>query len=106
MRAGAAVARLVGDEQLDRRPEDRIGEVARSGERLELVTEIGAKEMVDGGKNLRPGAVVQRQRQHHARLLAPFPKDVHVGVAEAVDRLELVPDEEHVLGRLGFLGRR
>ena len=54
MLSGARVARLVGHEQLDRLPEDRIRELARRGERLELVAEMRAEEMVDGGEHLRP----------------------------------------------------
>ena len=38
--AGAAVRRLVGDEQLDRVAEDRVGELAGGGQRLELVAEL------------------------------------------------------------------
>ena len=52
--AGVGVARLVGDEQLDRVAEDRIGEVARGRERLELVAELVAEEEVDGREHLRP----------------------------------------------------
>ena len=53
--------------------------------------------MIDRGKNLGTRTVVQRQRQDRAGLLAPLAEDVHVGVAEAVDRLELVADEEQLL---------
>ena len=96
--AGVRVARLVGDEQLDRVAEDRIGELGRGGERLELVAEVRAEELVDGGEHLRARAVVERQREQLRRLRAPLAEDADVGVAEAVDRLELVADEEH-LGR-------
>src|SRR5205085_1442060 len=37
------------------------------------------------------------QRQHPADLLTALLEDVDVGVAEAVDRLEFVPDEEELL---------
>ena len=40
-----------------------------------------------------------RQRQHVADRLAPLLEDLDVGVAEAVDRLELVPDEEELVAR-------
>ena len=52
------VAALVGDEQLHRMAEHRIGELARRGERLVAVTELLAEEMVDGGEHLGPRAVV------------------------------------------------
>ena len=38
-----------------------------------------------------------RQRQDVRRCLTPAAEDRHVGMAEAVDRLELVADEEHLL---------
>src|SRR4029453_2109429 len=38
----------------------------------------------------------ERQRQQRLRLLAPLAEDAHVGVAEPVDRLELVADEEQL----------
>ncbi len=58
-----AIRRLVGDEQLDRMAEDRVGELARGRERLEAVAERGLEEVVDGGEHLGPRAVVLRQRQ-------------------------------------------
>ena len=61
------------------------------------MSEVGAEEVVDRGQDLRPRAIVERQGQHRVRLPAPLPEDVHVGVAEAVDRLELVADEEQLL---------
>ena len=91
---GAAVRRLVGHEQLDRRAEDRIGELAGCRQRLELLSELGAEEMVDDCKQLGPGAVVAGQRQQRLRPRPPLAEDLHVRVAEAVDGLELVPDEE------------
>ena len=94
VRAAVRVRRLVGDEQLDRVAEHRIGELARRGERLELVAELGREEMVDRREHLGPRAVVPRQRQTLRRRRAPLAEDAHVGVAEAVDRLELVADEE------------
>ena len=97
--AGPGVRRLVGDEQLDRRPEHRVRELAGGGEGLELVPELGAEEMVDDGEQLRPRAVVAGQRQQRLGLCAALAEHLHVGVAEAVDRLELVADEEPL--RLG-----
>ena len=94
VQAGPGVRRLVGHEQLDRRPEDRVRELARGGEGLELLPELGAEEMVDDGEQLRPRAVVARQRQQRLRLRAALAEYLHVGMAEAVDRLELVADEE------------
>ena len=93
---GARVRRLVGDEQLDRRAEDRVGELARRVQRLELVAELAGEELVDDGEHLRPRAVVLRQRQHLRRRRAALAEDLHVRVPEAVDRLELVADEEHL----------
>ena len=94
--AGVGPGCLVGDEQLDRRAEDGIGELARRGERLELGTEVGAEEVVDDREHLGPRAVIPRQRQQRRGPLAPLAKDGDVRVAEAVDRLELVTDEEEL----------
>ncbi len=110
VRARVLVGRLVGDKQLDRRAEGRIGEAAGGRERLERVAEVGREEVVDDVEHLRARAVVLRQRKDAARGLAPLAKDVDVGVPEAVDRLKLVPHEEdfnwRCRGALGFLGRR
>jgi hypothetical protein len=58
--------------------------------------------MVDDGEHLRPRAVVHRQRQHPvAGRIAPFAEHLHVGMAEAVDRLELVADEEALTAGAG-----
>src|ERR687883_143508 len=97
--AGVAVARLVGDEELDRVPEDRVGELGRGGERLVAVAEVGAEELVHGREHLRPRAVVPAQREELRRLLPPLAEDLHVRVPEAVDGLELVADVEHFLLR-------
>ena len=89
------IGRLVGDQELDGRSEHRVGKLAGRGERLKLVAEVAAEEVVDDGKNLRPRAVVHRQRQHAVRRVrAPLAEDLHVRVPEPVDRLELVADEE------------
>ena len=76
--------------------EHRIGELARRGERLVAVAELLAEEMIDGGEHLGPRAVVPRERQPQRSALPALPEDRDVGVAKAVDRLELVADEEHV----------
>ena len=77
-------------------PEDRIGELRRGVELLELVAEVRAEQLVHRRQHLRPRAVVQRQRQELRRLGAPLAEDPDVRVAEAVDRLELVADEEQL----------
>ena len=76
---------------------DRVGELAGCRERLELVAEVGAEEVVDRREHLRPGAVVAREREQLRRPLAALPEHLHVGVPEPVDRLELVADEEDLL---------
>src|SRR5205823_4367952 len=83
--------------QLDRSAEDRIRKFAGRGERLELVSEVAAEQVVDDGQNLRTGAVVQGQRPQVGRLVASLAEDLHVGMPEPVDRLELVSDEEDLL---------
>ena len=50
--------------------------------------------MVDHVEHLGPRAVVLRQREHAADLLAALAEDLDVRMPEAVDRLELVADEE------------
>src|SRR5439155_21331101 len=54
------------------------------------------EEVVDHFQHLGPRAVVLRQREYAAGLLAPLPEDLDVRVPEAVDRLELVADEEEL----------
>ena len=78
--------------------EDRVRKVARGRKRLELVAEVGAEQVVDDREHLRPGPIVHRQRQHAlSGLRAPLAEDLHVCVTEAVDRLELVADEEELV---------
>ena len=91
------VARLVGDEQLDGRPGRRVGEAAGRDELLELVAERRREQVVDDLEDLRPRAPVVRERQHLADLVAALLEDLDVGVQEAVDRLELVADEEELV---------
>src|SRR5207244_6087776 len=93
-------ALLVGHEQLDGMAEDGVRELGGGGELLELAAKMRAEELVDGGEHLRARAVVERERERLSGGLAPLAEDLHVGVAEAVDRLELVADEEELrLGR-------
>ncbi len=54
--------------------------------------------MVDDSEDLGARAVVLGEREHAAALGAALPEDLDIGVAEAVDRLELVPHEEELLG--------
>src|SRR5262249_38501638 len=94
-----SVRGLVGDEQLDGVAKDRVREFAGRRKRLELVAEVAAEEVVDDAEHLRPRAVVHRQRQDAVLgLRAPFAEHLHVRMAEAVDRLELVADEEPLAG--------
>ena len=97
--AAVLVGRLVRDEQLDRRAERRVLEPAGRGEGLERVAEVGREEVVDDLQHLGTRAIVLGQREHAARGLTALAEDLDVGVAEAVDRLELVADEEEILGR-------
>ena len=53
MDVGSRVRRLLRDEQLDRSAEDRIGKVTGRRQRLELVAEVRAEEMVHDRKHLR-----------------------------------------------------
>ena len=67
-------------------------------ERLVVVAELLAEEVVDGREHLWPRAVVAGQRQALRGCLAALAEDGDVGMTEAVDRLELVADEEDVGG--------
>ena len=96
VRPRVLVAVLVGDEQLDGRAERGVREASRGRERVERLAEVGSEQVVDHVEDLGTRAVVLRQRQHAARLLAPLAEDLDVRVPEAVDRLELVPDEEQL----------
>ena len=94
-------ARLVGDEQLDRVPEDRIGELGGRRERLVVVAEGVPEQVVHRREHLRTRAVVACEREQARRLRPALAEDLQVGVAEAVDRLELVADGED-LGEIGM----
>ena len=76
--------------------EHGIRELARGGERLELVAEVRTEELVDRRQHLGARAVVPRERQQLLRLCAPLAEDADVCMPEAVDRLELVADEEEL----------
>ena len=79
-------------------PKTGSGNSPDAGERLEAVAELVAEEVVDRGEHLGPRAVVLGQRQPLRRALRRRSrKTCDVGVAEAVDRLELVADEEDLL---------
>ena len=96
MLARSLVRALVGDEQLDRVPEDGVRELGRGGERLVLVAECAGEEVVDRGEHLRARAVVAREREQVRGLRSALAEDLDVRVPEAVDRLELVADREHL----------
>ena len=96
-RVRSLVALLVRDEQLDGRARRRVGEASRGLEPLEVVPELRREQLVDDSEQLRPRAVVERQGQDVGRAGAAFLEDVDVGVAEAVDGLELVTDEEQLV---------
>ena len=91
------VARLVGDEQLDGGPGRGIGEATGRDELLEFVAERGREQVVDDLEDLRARAPVVRERQHLTDLIAALLEHLDVGVQEAVDRLELVADEEELV---------
>ena len=101
--AAPLVRRLVGDEQLDRGAGAVRGgcELAGGLKRAEILAEVGGEEVVDDREHLGPRAVVARQRERIAGGAAALAEDLHVGVAEAVDRLELVADKEQLLGPAG-----
>ena len=90
-----ARGRLVRHEELERVPER--GGVGRGRlEPLELVAELAAEQLVDGVEYLGTRPVVPREREDCRRGAPPFPEYGDVGMAEAVDRLELVADDEEV----------
>ncbi len=97
--ARVGIRRLVRDEQLDRRPEHRVAVAGGRGERLEALAELLPEELVDRRQHLRSRAVVQVQRQDVRPCgFSAIAEHRHVGVPEPVDRLELVADEEDLLG--------
>src|SRR4029077_3813427 len=74
--------------------EDGIRELGRPGELLKLTAEVRAEKLVDGGQHLGARPVVERERERLLDGLAALAEDLYVGVAEPVDRLKLVADEE------------
>ncbi len=80
-------------------PEHRVRKVRGRRERLVVVAEGVAEEVVHRREHLRARAVVARQREQARRLRAALAEDLEVGMPEPVDRLELVTDREH-LGQL------
>src|SRR5205085_761428 len=66
---------------------------------LELVTECRREQVVDDVQDLGPRPPVVREREDLADPLATLLEDLDVGVQEAVDRLELVADEEELVAR-------
>src|SRR5207244_1995329 len=82
-RTRVAVALLVAHEQLDRMPEDRVGELAGRCERLVALAELFAEEVVDRRQHFGPRPVVPRQRQSLRGRLAPLAEDGDVGVTES-----------------------
>ncbi len=74
--------------------EDGIRELGRRRERLVVVAERVAEEVVHGREHLRSRPVVAREREQSRRLRAALAEDLEIGMPEAVDRLELVADRE------------
>ena len=87
---------LVSHEQLEGRSQHGCAAAVGRLERLELLTELRAEERIHRRENLGARTVVLRERQYRRCCLAPLAEDGDVGVAEPVDRLELVTDEEEV----------
>ena len=71
-------------------PEHGIGELGRRRERLVVVAERVAEEVVHRLEHLRSRAVVARKCEQGGRLRTPLAEDLEIRVPEAVDRLELV----------------
>ena len=88
--------RLVGDEQLERVPQRGDVRTLRGLEPLELVAELSAEELVHRREHLGPRPMVSRQGEHGRRGAAPLAKDGDIGMPKAVDRLELVADDEEI----------
>ncbi len=106
---GVVPAARVGDQELDRRigghrvgveePQRAVGGDRAGHQRRERRAELGRERAVEHVEQLLARAEVARQPPH-AGLAEPRPalaEDRHVGVAEAVDRLELVADREQVV---------
>ena len=93
---GLAGGCLVGDEQLERARKGGPRGAGGRLESLELVAELRCEELVDRGEHLGPRAVVSRQREDGRCRRAALAEHRDIGVPEAVDRLELVADDEEV----------
>ena len=87
---------LVRYEQLERPAEQRRPIPRGRLERLELVTERRAEELVDRTEHLGARPVVEGQRERDVGGVATFAEHGHIRMPEAVDRLELVSDREQV----------
>ena len=95
-----------GEQHLDRGPATR-GRIARGRRRPDpqlavALPEQTAADLVHGPDQLRPRAEVPAQRHHIRRGIglgpvAALAEDVEVGMAEPVDRLQLIADD-HQLG--------
>ena len=80
--------------QLDRRLVDRPHRAQRV-RRIEIaLVEALAEDVPDDGQQLGARAVAPRQRQARRGALAPRAEELDVGVAEAVDGLARVADED------------
>ena len=75
-------------------PKTGSGELRRRCERLVVVAERIAEEVVHGREHLRPRAVVACQGKQRRRLCAPLAEDLEIGMPESIDGLELVTDRE------------
>ena len=82
------------DEQLGELLESGALEAATRDERAVAGAERLAEHAVDHGQHLGAAAEVAAQVENRRRLLAPLHEHGHIGVPEAIDRLELVAHEE------------
>ncbi len=90
----------VGEQQLDRRALLVLACIRATRDQRRHAREALGEDGVDDVEQPGTAAEVVSQRQAAAALLqliAPFAKEAHVGVPEAVDRLQLVADREQVL---------
>ena len=69
---------------------------SRGLEPLELVAELPAEELVHRREHLGPRAMVSRQGEHGRRGAPPLAEHGDIGMPKAVDRLELVADDEEI----------
>ena len=100
--------RLVGEEQLDAATGRRVARVARLGqERRVALAEVAREHLVHDVDHVRTRAMVPAKRDQLVPRRGPLlAVDRDVGVAEPVDALELVADEEELAaGRRGRSAR-